>query len=71
MIEGRFTPQLKGVSRPNRREAIAVGEGLNKTLFFILGCPNLTVVVDHKPLLKILGDRTLEDIPSTRLRNLK
>ena len=27
--------------------------------------------VDHKPLLKILGDRCLEDIPNPRLRSLK
>ena len=27
--------------------------------------------VDHRPLLKILGDSSLEHIPNTRLRNLK
>ena len=29
------------------------------------------VAVDHKPLLKLFGDRCLEDIPNPRLRNLK
>ena len=29
------------------------------------------MAVDHKPLLKILGDRSLEDLPNTRLRKLK
>ena len=29
------------------------------------------MAVDHKPLLKLFGDRSLEDIPNSRLRNLK
>ncbi len=29
------------------------------------------VVVGHKPLLKLLGDRALDEIPNPRLRNLK
>ena len=33
-------------------------------------CKNLTIAVDHRPLLKIFGDRSL-DISNTRLRNLK
>ena len=37
----------------------------------MLGCEDLIVAVDHKPLLKIFGDRSLEDIPNSRLRNLK
>ena len=44
---------------------------LNKAKHFVLGCPNLTITVDHKPLLKLFGDRALEDIPNFRLRNLK
>ena len=37
----------------------------------MLGCKDLTVVVDHKPLLGILGSRSLEAIINPRLRNLK
>ena len=37
----------------------------------MLGCEDLIIAVDHKPLLKIFGDRSLEDIPNSRLRNLK
>ena len=29
------------------------------------------MAVDHKPLLKVFGDRCLDDIPNPRLRNLK
>ena len=42
-----------------------------KTRYFTLGCKDLVVAVDHKPLLKILGDRKLEDIPNERLLRLK
>lgn len=54
-----------------KSEALAVADALDKARYFMLGCSNLTIAVDHKPLIKILSDRLLEDIPNTRLRNLK
>ena len=33
--------------------------------------PNLIVVTDHKPLVKIFSDRTLDEISNTRLFRLK
>ncbi len=36
-----------------------------------MGCSNLYIAVDHKPLVKIFGDRALADISNVRLRNLK
>lgn len=45
--------------------------GLEQTKYFTLGCDNLTVVTDHKPLVKIFGDRTLDEITNTRLFRLK
>ena len=50
---------------------MAVSDALEKARYFVLGCHDLTIAVYHKPLLKILGDRSLEDIPNNRLRNLK
>ncbi len=44
---------------------------LDRTRHFVLGCSDLVVAVDHKPLLRLFGDRCLEDIPNPRLRNLK
>ena len=35
------------------------------------GCNDLLVVTDHKPLIKILGDRTLDEISNTRIFRLK
>jgi hypothetical protein len=52
-------------------EALAVCWALEKCRYFILGCPDLIVATDHKPLLKLLGDRTLEDISNPRLLRLK
>lgn len=50
---------------------MAVVDALDKARHFVLGCDDLIIAVDHKPLLKILGDRCPEDIPNPRLRNLK
>ena len=44
---------------------------LTKARFFVLGYSDLNVAVDHKPLLKILGDRSLDVITNKRLWNLK
>ena len=50
-------------------EALAVVDARER--HFTLGCSDLIVAVDHKPLLKTFGDRCLNDIPNPRLRNLK
>ena len=50
---------------------MAVEWGLENTRHYTLGNTKLMVATDHKPLLKILGDRKLEDIANPRLENLK
>lgn len=52
-------------------EALAIAWGLEQTKYFTQGCPDLLVVTDHKPLKKIFGDRTLDEISNTRLFRLK
>ena len=52
-------------------EALAVAYSLEQTKFFTLGCDNLIVGVDHKPLTKILVDLTLDERVDTRLFHLK
>ena len=71
LVGSRFTHPAESRYAPVEGEALAVADALDKTRYFVLGCKDLIVAVDHKPLLKILGDRSLEDIPNTRLRNLK
>lgn len=67
----RFTNSAESNYQPIEGEALAVVDALYKARHFVLGCKELIVAVDHKPLLKIFGDRSLEDIPNPRLRNLK
>ena len=52
-------------------EALAVAWGLEQTRYFTQGCKDLIVVTDHKPLVKIFGDRTLDEISNTRLFRIK
>ena len=52
-------------------EMLAVVWCLKKARLFLLGCPNLIVVTDHRPLVKLLGDRALGDISNPRLFRLK
>ena len=52
-------------------EALAIVYGLEHTKYFTQGCDNLIVVTDHKPLVKVFGDRTLDEITNTRLFRLK
>ena len=49
---------------PIEGEALAVCWALEQTKFFTMGCNNLLIIVDHKPLIKILGDRRLDEISS-------
>ena len=46
-------------------EALAVAWGLEQTRYFTQGCDNLILITDHKPLVKIFGDRTLDEIKNS------
>ena len=71
LVGSRFTHAAESRYAPIEGEALAVVDALDKTRFFVLGCENLIIAVDHKPLLKVLGNRTLDEISNARLRNLK
>ena len=70
MVGSRFTQQAESNYAPIEGEALAVVYALDKARFFVLGCPNLTVAVDHKPLLGVFTKGSL-DMPNGRLRDLK
>ena len=67
----RFTKPAESRYAPVEGEALAVAYGLSQCRLFVLGSPNLIVVVDHKPLIRILNDRALEGIENPRLLRLK
>ena len=52
-------------------ESLAIAWSLEQTKYFTMGCKNLVVITDHKPLVKIFGDRALNDIQNTRIIRLK
>ena len=56
---------------PIEGEALAVVWALEQTLYFTMGCNDLLIIVDHKPLVKIFGDRRLDEIDNPRLFRLK
>ena len=67
----RFTTSAESRYAPIEGEALAVVYGLVSCKIFILGCPNLVVSVDHKPLVKVLGDQPLGQIKNPRLQKMK
>ena len=67
----RFTSGAESRYAPVEGEMLGVAWALDKARHFVLGCPTLIIAVDHKPLIRLLGDKSLEDIPNPRLLNLK
>ena len=70
MVGSRFTQPAESRYAPVEGEALAVAYALEKAKFFVLGCTDLNVAVDHKPLLDIFSDRSL-DMANGRMRSLK
>ena len=71
LVGSCFTSPAESRYAPIEGEALAVVYGLHQTRYYILGCSNLIIATDHKPLLRILNDRALVDIENKRLLNLK
>ena len=67
----RFLSSAERNYAPIEGEALGVAWSLEQTRFFTMGCDELLVVVDHKPLIKLLGDRRLDEINNPRLFRLK
>ena len=67
----RFTHPAKRNYSPVEGECLSAAVGLRKFKHFVLGCNDLILVVNHKPLVRLLGDRRLEDIDNVRLMKLK
>jgi len=67
----RFLSSAERNYAPVEGEALGVAWALEQTRFFTMGCSDLLVVVDHKPLVKLLGDRRLDEIDNPRLFRIK
>ena len=67
----RFCHPAESNYSPVEGEALSAVVGLQKFKHFVLGCKDLVLVIYHKPLVKLLGDKSMEDIPNMRLLRLK
>ena len=67
----RFLSSAEQRYAPIEGEALAIAWGLEQTKYFTPRCDNLVIVPNHKPLIKMFDDRTLEEITNTRLFRLK
>ena len=71
LVGSRFLHDAENRYAPIEGECLAVVYGLQKCKYFLLGCRDLVIATDHKPLINILNDRYLGDIENGRLRNMK
>ena len=71
LVGSRFASSAESRYSPVEGEALAIVDALDKARHYVLGCPDLTVVTDHNPLVKLFGDRSLDGIPNPRLLRLK
>ena len=69
----QFNNRAESRYSPVEGECLAVVKALQKPTvrYFIIGCEDLVICTDHKPLVKLLGNRKLEDIDNPRLLSLK
>ena len=67
----RFLKDAETRYSPTEGEALAVSWSLDHARIYTLGCENLIVSTDHRPLVGILNDRNLESIHNTRINSLK
>ena len=68
---GKFCNPAETRYSPTEGEATACVKGLHDTKYYTLGCKDLYVATDHKPLVSILGDRALDTIDNPRLLRIK
>ena len=71
LVGSRFNSPAESRYSPIEGEALAIAYALHQTRYYVMGCTDLTVATDHKPLLRILDDRPLSEIINRRLLNLK
>lgn len=67
----RFLKDPETRYSPIEGEALAVVFALEQARMFVLGCPNLILAIDHKPLVPILNGKRLDLIKNPRLLHLK
>ena len=59
---GHFCNKAEQNYAPIEGEATAIARGLEDTKYYTMGCKQLYVATDHKPLVAVLGDQSLADV---------
>ena len=71
-VGSKFCSKAESNYHPIEGESCASAWALEKCRMFVLGHPNLTLAVDHKPLLAIFSpEHNLSEILNSRLMNFK
>ena len=71
-VASKFNSPAVSRYHPVEGEAFAASWALKKCRLFVLGHPQLSLAVDHKPLLAILGqNQDLSEVLNPRLMNFK
>ena len=63
----RFLRDSEEDYAPIEGEGLVMAWSLEQTKFFTLGCNDLKLITDHKPLIPIFSTRRLDEIENTRL----
>jgi hypothetical protein len=71
MVGSSFTSPAEYKYAPIEGECLGVANALHKTRYYTQGCDKLVIGMDHKPLLGVLNDRSLNSIDNPRLKRLK
>ena len=71
LARSRFNSDAEAQYAPIEGEALAVAWALERSKFFTQGCDWLTVATDHKPLVSLLGQKSLDQVPNARLFRIK
>ena len=71
MVGSSFTSPAESNYAPIEGECLGVANALKKTRYYTQGCEKLIIGVDHKPLLGVLNNKSLESIDNPRLMKLK
>ena len=67
----RFLTPAESRYSPVEGECLAAAWAMKKSKHFLLGCESFLLATDHKPLLGILSDRSIDDVSNPRLQRLK
>ena len=67
----QFTIVAESTYAPTEGETLVLSRSLQNSRLFTLGCPELLVAADHKPLLGIFNDRDLDRIVNPRIHSFK